>query len=57
MEASPPEPAFAKSAIRQPFPAELMSTRVNSAKNDDADLLTPVPPDSSESPEQGPNSA
>jgi hypothetical protein len=32
-------------------------TRVNSPKNDDADLLTPVPADSSASPEGGPNSA
>jgi putative SOS response-associated peptidase YedK len=45
-----------------PFPAELMrmwpiSTRVNSPKNDDADLLTPVSPDSSASPEGGPNPA
>ena len=44
------------------FPAELMrmwpiSTRVNSPKNDDADLLTPVAADSSASPEGGPNSA
>ena len=44
-----------------PFPAELMtmwpiSTRVNSPKNDDADLLTPVAPDSSTTPQQGPNS-
>jgi putative SOS response-associated peptidase YedK len=38
--------------LLRPFPAELMrmwpiSTRVNSPKNDDADLLTPVAPDSS----------
>jgi len=30
---------------------------VNSPKNDDADLLTPVPADSSNTPEQGPNPA
>ena len=47
--------------LLRPFPAELMrmwpiSTRVNSAKNDDADLLTPVAADSSASPESGPNS-
>jgi putative SOS response-associated peptidase YedK len=46
----------------RPVPAELMrmwpiSTRVNSPKNDDPDLLTPVAPDSSASPEGGPNSA
>jgi len=33
-----------------------ISTRVNSPTNDDADLLTPVPPDSSNTAEQGPNS-
>ena len=47
--------------LLRPFPAELMtmwpiSTRVNSPKNDDADLLTPVLADSSASPEGGPNS-
>ena len=47
--------------LLRPFPAELMrmwpiSTRVNSPKNDDADLLTPVAPDSSTTPQQGPNS-
>ena len=44
--------------LLRPFPAELMrmwpiSTRVNSPKNDDPDLLTPVAPDSSTSPDSG----
>src|SRR4051812_47999236 len=46
--------------LLRPFPAELMrmwpiSTRVNSPKNDDADLLifTPVPPDSIDKPGAG----
>ena len=48
--------------LLRPFPAELMrmwpiSTRVNSPKSDDPDLLTRVSPDSSTSPDQGPNSA
>ena len=48
--------------LLRPFPPELMrmwpiSTRVNSPKNDDADLLTPVPADSNASPEGGPNPA
>jgi putative SOS response-associated peptidase YedK len=48
--------------LLRPFPAELMrmwpiSPRVNSPKNDDPELLTPVPPDSSPSPDGGPNSA
>ena len=48
--------------LLRPFPAKLMhmwpiSTRVNSPKNDDPDLLTPVQPDSSASPGGGPNSA
>ena len=47
--------------LLHPFPAELMrmwpiSTRVNSPKNDDPDLITPVSLDSSKTPEQGPNS-
>src|SRR3954468_2358378 len=46
--------------LLRPFPAELMrmrpvSMRVNSPKNDDADLLTPAAPDSSTTPQQGPN--
>ena len=45
----------------RPFPAELMrmwpiSTRLNLPKNDDPDLLTAVSRDSSNTPEQGPNS-
>src|SRR3954463_11394422 len=45
--------------LLRPFPAEALrmwpiSTRVNSPRNDDPDLLAPVPPDSSDSPEQGP---
>ena len=45
----------------RPFPAEALrmwpiSTRLNSPRNDDPDLLTPVPPDTSDTPEQGPNS-
>src|SRR4051812_36557316 len=48
--------------LLRPFPAGLMrmwpiSTRVNSPKNDDPDLLAPVEPGSSTSPIQGPNSA
>ena len=47
--------------LLRPFPAALMrmwpiSTRVNAPKNDDPDLLTPVSPDSSTTPTQGPNS-
>ena len=47
--------------LLRPFPAEVMrmwptSTRVNSPKNDDPDLLDPVPLDSSDTPSQGPNS-
>ena len=47
--------------LLRPFPAEAMrmwpiSTRVNSPKNDDPDLLTPVSPDSSNTPAQAPNS-
>jgi len=33
-----------------------ISPRVNAPKNDDPDLLTPVSPDSSTTPAQGPNS-
>src|SRR5215217_5198941 len=48
--------------LLRPFPAELMrmwpiSTRVNSPKSDDPDLLTRVSPDSSTSQDQGPDSA
>src|SRR3954449_3588720 len=48
--------------LLRPFPAGLMrmwpiSTRVNSPKNDDPDLLAPVEPGSSTSLIQGPNSA
>ena len=47
--------------LLRPFPAEALrmwpiSTRLNSPRNDDPDLLTPVPPDTSDTPEQGPNS-
>jgi len=47
--------------LLRPFSAELMrvwpiSTRVNSPKNDDPDLLAPVSPDSSTTPTQGRNS-
>ena len=49
------------SDLLRPFPADAMtmwpiSTRVNSPRNDDADLLTPMPQESSVSPNGGPNS-
>jgi putative SOS response-associated peptidase YedK len=48
------------SDLLRPFPADAMtmwpiSTRVNSPRNDDADLLTPVPQESSRNPNGGPN--
>ena len=48
------------SDLLRPFAADamtmwLISTRVNSPRNDDADLLTPIPRESSASPNGGPN--
>jgi hypothetical protein len=48
------------SDLLRPFAADAMtmwpiSTRVNSPRNDDADLLTPMPRESSASPNGGPN--
>ena len=48
--------------LLRPYPAEAMtmwpvSTRVNSPRNDDEELLKPVPLGSSASPEGGPNPA